>query len=162
MTTAKDMRRYYEPDLLRMFDGMQIEAIHGRVGDQLKQDATGLRFMHACEAEPAEQQYRQQKANEDAVLAEWLELKRINDQGAAEIRKETFRRRRDAALERMGPFLDNFGPSGQWGNPIPPPPEAQHRARQEASQAAAEAEATWRAKKPTPSFEAFAAKRRRK
>jgi hypothetical protein len=57
-----------------MFDGMQIDAIHGRVGDQLKQAVTGLLFMHPHEAEPAAQQYWQQKAHEEAVLAEWLEL----------------------------------------------------------------------------------------
>jgi len=32
MTTAKDMHRYYETDLVRMFDALQIEASHGRVG----------------------------------------------------------------------------------------------------------------------------------
>ncbi len=33
MTTAKDMRRYCETDLMRIFDAMQIEASLGRVGE---------------------------------------------------------------------------------------------------------------------------------
>jgi hypothetical protein len=161
MTTAKDMHRYCESDLVGMLEAMRIEAIYGRCGDQPKRDVTGLQCMQAYEAEAA-RQFRKQKARRDAVLAARLDLTRADDHGAAEARAETFRRRRDAALECMGRALDNAGPSGQWGNPSPSPPETQHRAPQQASQAAAEAEAACRAKTPAPSLEAFAAKRRRK